>query len=439
MKRREALTAGLASAAALAAAPRWAAGAPAVGSGPVTLRFTWWGGSDRHNRTLKAIAAFEARNPDIRIKPEYLGMNGYLEKLTTQMVGGTEPDVMQINWAWLSMFSRQGTGFADLNPLRGALALDQFAADDLRICTVRDKLNGLPVSYTARIFLWNTAAFARAGVPVPKTWEELYAAGPAFLARKGERAYPLDGELYDMLLLTQARIFQQHGMPFVHPTEPRVAMSREAVREWVHLYKRVCDEHVATPLPYRASLGGAEKPTEQQQDWVVGNWAGNYTWDTAIRLRQSTLDKQQQLDIGDFLTVPGASNSGMFGRPTMLFSVSKHSKAPEAAARFVNYLLTDPQAARILSITRGVPSASGALAALVADKALPPLEYKAYLQIKQQRDAGRIDRPSPRFEDARFRRFLREVFETVAYGKTSVDEAAQRLFTDGNAWLARIK
>ena len=70
---------------------------------------------------------------------------------------------------------------------------------------------------------------------------------------------------------------------------------------------------------------------------------------------------------------------------------------------------------------------------------MPPLELKAYLQIKAQRDAGRIELPSPKFEDARFRKFMREVFERVSYGKITEQEAATRLLQDGNALLARIK
>ena len=153
--------------------------------------------------------------------------------------------------------------------------------------TVAGKLNGLPSSYTARVFVWNKAALERAGLAMPKTWDELFAAGPKFQAKNGNNAYVLDGELYDMILLSQAYIYQKHGTPYVSPTEPKVAMSPQAVLEWVQTYKRLVDGKVATPLPYRASLGGAEKPTEQQPDWTTGTWAGNYTWDSVLRLRES--------------------------------------------------------------------------------------------------------------------------------------------------------
>ena len=138
-------------------------------------------------------------------------------------------------------------GFYDLNQQRSQLALDQFPEADVRISTVKGKLNGLPTSYAARLFVWNKASFARAGLPLPRTWEDLFAAGPAFKARLGERAYPLDGEIYDMLLLSQAYIHQKYGTPYVHSTEPRVAMSKEALLEWVRTYKRLVETHVATP------------------------------------------------------------------------------------------------------------------------------------------------------------------------------------------------
>lgn len=426
MKRRAALVA-------FVAAPALVRAAPAV------LRFSWWGGGARHEATLKAVAAFQQKNPGLRIKAEYMGFNGYLERLTTQIAGGSEPDVMQINWAWLAMFSKRGNGFTDLHRFKAHLALDAFSAEDRASGLVAGKLNALPVSYTARVLLWNQAAFQRAGLVVPKTWDDLFAAGPVFKRQFGDRAYPIDGELYDMMLLAQTYAQQLHGMPYVDPKQPRVAMTPAAALDWVRLYKRLVNEHVATPLPLRASLGGADKPTEQQPDWVVGRWAGNYTWDSAIALRQSTLDKQQKLVLGDFPTLPGAKNSGLFGRPALMLAVGRNSQQPELAARFIDYLLTDPDAALILGRTRGVPAVERQMKALTAAGKLPPLELQAYAQIQARRVEGQIDLPAPLFEHARLHRFMREVFETVAYDKTSDTDAATRLIAEGNALLNRIK
>jgi oligogalacturonide transport system substrate-binding protein len=416
-----------------------ALGVARAGAAETVLRFSWWGGAGRHEATLRAIAAFQQQHPGLRIKPEYMGFNGYLERLTTQIAGGSEPDVMQINWAWLAMFSKRGNGFTDLNSQSRHLALDQFTPEDLNSGVVAGKLNALPVSYTARVMLWNQAAFERVGLPLPRTWDDIFAAGPVFRQRAGDKAYALDGELYDMMLLAQAWVQQKHGMPFVDPATPRVAMSPEAALDWVQTYRRLTSHHVATPLPLRASLGGADKPTEQQPDWVVGQWAGNHTWDSSIALRQSTLNAQQKLALGDFPTLPGAKNSGMFGRPTLMFALGRHTRQPELAAQLVNYLLTDPAAALILGRTRGVPAVRRQFQVLLDANKLPPLELQAHEQIRVQRAAGRIALPAPLFEHARLHRFMREVFETVAYAKTTDAEAARRLIAEGQALLQRIK
>jgi oligogalacturonide transport system substrate-binding protein len=424
--------------AALALAPALPA-AQAADDGRTVLRFSWWGGAGRHEATLKAIAAFEKKHPGLKVKAEYMGFNGYLERLTTQIAGGSEPDVMQINWAWMAMFSKRGNGFFDLNRLKPQLDLAQFSADDLASGTVQGKLNALPSSYSARVLLWNQAAFERAGLTLPTTWEELFAAGPVFKRKLGDAAYPLDGELYDMILLAQAYVQQRYGTPFVDPAAPRVAMSPQAVLLWVQTYQRLVDEHVCTPLPLRASLGGADKPTEQQQDWVVGNWAGNYTWDSAIPLRAATLNKQQKLVLGDYPMLPEAKVSGMFGRPTLMFAVGRNTQHAELAAELVNYLLTDAEAASLLGKTRGAPSSPRQLEVLKRANKLPALELAAFDQIRTQREAGRVPVPAPLFEHARLHRFMREVFETIAYRKTTAEEAAHRLLVEGNALLNRIK
>ena len=57
---------------------------------------------------------------------------------------------------------------------------------------------------------------------------------------------------------------------------------------------------------------------------------------------------------------------------------------------------------------------------------------------QREREAGRLRRPAPLFEHARFLKFMREVFETIAYAKTTDQAAAQRLVREGNALLHRL-
>jgi ABC-type glycerol-3-phosphate transport system substrate-binding protein len=145
----------------------------------VDLRMSWWGGNGRHQVTLKALEEFHKQNPDINVKAEYTGWDGHLSRLTTQIAGGTEPDVMQTNWNWLPIFSKNGDGFYDLNKMKDVIDLTQFDPKELQSTTVNGKLNGIPISVTARVFYFNDETWKKAGVEYPKTWDALMAAGKA--------------------------------------------------------------------------------------------------------------------------------------------------------------------------------------------------------------------------------------------------------------------
>lgn len=70
----------------------------------ITLRFSWWGGDDRHEATLEAIKLFEEKYPNIKISPEYSGFDGYQSKLSASLAGGQEADIMQIDQPWMGTF-----------------------------------------------------------------------------------------------------------------------------------------------------------------------------------------------------------------------------------------------------------------------------------------------------------------------------------------------
>ena len=84
------------------------------------LRFSWWGGDDRHEATLKAIDLWSKKHPDITVTPEYGGWDGWTEKVAAQISGGTAPDIMQINYDWLISFAGENT-FYDLDKLEDQL------------------------------------------------------------------------------------------------------------------------------------------------------------------------------------------------------------------------------------------------------------------------------------------------------------------------------
>ena len=145
-----------------------------------TLRFSWWGGDDRHKATLDAIGLWNKKHPDISITPEYGGWDGWTEKVSAQIKSGTEPDIMQINYDWLISMSEGGSRFYDLDSLDTFLDTSGYDDEILSFGRVNGRLSALTVSVSGRSLFYNSDVFGSLGAKYPKTWTELTALGKSF-------------------------------------------------------------------------------------------------------------------------------------------------------------------------------------------------------------------------------------------------------------------
>ncbi|MGO3799765.1 MAG: ABC transporter substrate-binding protein, partial [Vibrio casei] len=168
------------------------------------LRMSWWGGNERHQATNDALERFQKANPDISVKAEYTGWDGALTRITTQIAGNTEPDVMQTNLNWMPIFSKTGEGFYDMNKVKPDLHADNFSNSALNTVTFGGKLNGVPVSMTSRVFYYNKETWSKAGIAYPNNWDELMAAGKAFKEKLGDEYYPIVIEARDVFAMNRS-------------------------------------------------------------------------------------------------------------------------------------------------------------------------------------------------------------------------------------------
>ncbi|MGO4433172.1 ABC transporter substrate-binding protein, partial [Paenarthrobacter sp. RAF9] len=137
--------------------------------GKVELRFAWWGGDKRAQVTQAAIAAFEAENPNIKIKPEYGDWSGYWDKLATQVAANDAPDIIQMDEKYITEYSTRGA-LLDLSKYKiDTSKLDAAALDAGKS---EKGLTGIAAGINAATILANPAVFKAAGVALPddKTW-----------------------------------------------------------------------------------------------------------------------------------------------------------------------------------------------------------------------------------------------------------------------------
>ena len=80
-----------------------------------TIRVLWWGSQARHDLTVAAIDVFMEKNPNIHVEIEFTDWGGYWSKLATQAAGGMVPDVVQMDYAYITQYAGNDV-LADLTP-----------------------------------------------------------------------------------------------------------------------------------------------------------------------------------------------------------------------------------------------------------------------------------------------------------------------------------
>lgn len=430
MRRRSFLAQGLAGGLTLASG----LAAPVVrAQAAVDLRMSWWGGNDVHRAQLRAIEAFQRRHPHIRIKPEYTGWAGHLERLTTQIAGGTAPDVMQVNWNWLRLFSRDGQGFQDLNRLSNLIDLSQFPEDAITMSTVAGRLNGLPPSMTARLFYFNETTFQKAGLPLPDSWEALLAAGPQFRDRLGPDHYPLDVNFQDLTALLYSWQTQRRPIPFINEADKQLGPNIADLTAMARFHQQLVDQHVIPGARERASYGNVQP--QELRPWISGRYAGTYQWTSAVGKFADTLAPGQSLALAPYPMLPGAETAGLLYKPSMMLAINRDTPHVEAAALLVNFMLNDPEGVAILGARRGVPASQGAASLLAARGELPELARAGQAQVETLPRTLRI---SGYFEHARVRDGFNDILEKQGYGRLTAEEAGQALYKEINGILHRV-
>lgn len=407
---------------------------------PVEVRISWWGGNQRHEATLAAISAFQKAHPEIKVKAEYAGWDGYLSRLSTQMAGGQEPDVIRIDWNWLPQFSRNGDGFYDLYKQRDALALTDFPPQYLRTGEVKGKLQGVPISMTSRGFIYNKGTWDKAGVAYPKTWDELFAAGPAFKKALGDNYYPLgvaqgSSDVLDILTLGRAYMAQKYGIDMIAESKQSLAYNREQVRELFGFYKKLVDNHVIPDQRYFSSFGRTN--VYEIRPWINGEMGGMYLWDSAIYTYASNMPKETVLEPGPYPMLSNAKDSAINTKPSSLFAVGKNTKYPKESAMLIGFLLSNPEGIKALALQNGMPANPKAVTLLEESGVITPtnLLANAYKAAAEQ-PATQVP-VSPYMENQELVQLWTTSVQRLDYGKGSLNEVADDFYSNANRILKR--
>ena len=360
------------------------------------------------------------QNPHVTIVPEYAAWSGYQDKFTTQYAGGTNADLMQVNYNWLWIYSPDGEGFYDLDTLSN-IDLGNYNSTVLDAMTVEGKLNAIPTSITARVPFLNETLYTAAGLELPTTWDELMDAGKIVQEQLGDNYYALSklGKA-GMMYLVFSYLEQETGKTFLD-ADGNINYSVEELTAGYQLLADMVENHV---MP--AGNVDSNELDEKNPKWITGEYGGINEWDSSATKYLDTLEEGQVVVPSIQFTMDGAKLTGNIQKPSMGFAISKDTKNPEEVAKFLNWMLTDPEAVETMGTQRGIPANQAGYEILVEKGLLIGATVDAYNE--------HIDVEAtimhPFYEYTDVKDLYEGAGEAVVFGTMTPQEAAEKVIKE---------
>ncbi len=330
----------------IAAVVLFAAWGVAAAQDPVTIRFTWWGNPDRDARTNQMVQLFMEAHPWITVVTEPTVFDGYFDKLATSTAAGDAPDVITMGGTYPTEYGAAGQ-LLDLTTVADAVGLGNYDPAAYSSATLGGAVYGLPTGGNARGLLINLDLFEQAGVAVPDdstwTWQDFVDIAGQLSANLPDGVYGVDWRL-DI----KEEFAAQRGPEMFLPSGG-IGVSVETMTDLFQI-----------PLDLLANGGmpSAEETVEllntQAERTYFGQGKAAMMFAYSNNVQEFADRLGQRVNI---IKIPGESqyaSPGLQVLPSQYFTVYARSRAPEAAAMLVNWLLNEPEPAKIILGNRGL-------------------------------------------------------------------------------------
>lgn len=196
------------------------------------------------------VAAFEAKNPDIKLNVvEGPNASNLIEDLYTAsfLLGDSPYDLVMMDIVWLPKFAAAGW-LMDLSDRISASELADFTPADLEGGRYNGRLYRLPIRSDVQLLFYRKDWLEQAGIQPPETFSDLITASKQLestgVAKWG---YVWQGRQFEGLAAVFVDILGGFGGFWVNPTTLEVGLDRPEAIEAVQFLRSTIDQGVSPP------------------------------------------------------------------------------------------------------------------------------------------------------------------------------------------------
>lgn len=396
-------------------------GLPMYTGGPAEIRIGWWGNDDRARRTLQVIELFQQAYPEIKVIGEPNGGTAdHFQVIDTQLAANNPPDIFQLggNWPDYKQY---------LEPLNGYLGSqlmintpETFDQTALIPPTDADgNLYAISLGTNTLVLAYNKTLIEAAGVALPKdnwTWDEMIAYGKELKAKLPEGVFPfVDNSTNTANYLSY--FYTQEGTSIWTSDEGGKSYATvESAQKWLQMWADMRAEGLIPDADTTATYG---ESGPDNSALVAGKAVIGLIWSNQAASYQAAMT-----DTLGMTTLPDGGKPAYAIQMSQYLGISKDSKNKEAAALFINFFVTRPEAGAILQTNRGVPCSPVVRQAIdVGASATDAEVYRIYDAVAYRTVPQGPNLPN----DQEFVSELALIGQSVGFGQSSVEDAAVEL------------
>jgi multiple sugar transport system substrate-binding protein len=318
--------------------------------GAANLDFAWWGNPVRNKNTQALLDAYTKANPNVTFKPQPGEFDSYWDKLATQTAGGTAPDIIQMDMAYIAEYGTRGA-LLDLKDVD----VSKFAEGTVDSGKINDTLVGVNAGINTAIIFANPAVFEKAKMERPDdttwTWDQMMEVSAEVASKAGVPFGIASLVGADPLFATFLR---QNGKELFTPDG--LGFDVAEAQAWYDLMVKFQKaKAIGTPEQISEEDG---KPLDQSAV-VVGKAAMQYYNSNQLEAVSAAAKKATGGELMEMLRGPSltgkATDRKTWYKASMLWSASAKTENPEAAVAWINWFANDPAAADIEKAERGIP------------------------------------------------------------------------------------
>jgi multiple sugar transport system substrate-binding protein len=420
--RRQVCQLGLSGLAGLTLLDLAGCGGAASTGGSETLQLSFWGDASRNKLTRKAITSFQQIHPNITIHSWFTDFNSYFNKLNTQIAGGSAPDLIQMDMAYVAQYVNEHI-LLDLTSLvsNKTIDLSDFEKDQITETEDNGKLYGISLGGNYECMIYDTQLVQQAGLGDPPaiwTWDDFATyAGRISKALASQKIYGT-GDYSGAIDVFEIWVRQQGRE--LYTSDGKVAFTPQDAISWFTYWNELRSSGACAPAELQASVTSSGPAASLL---VQGK--------AAFAIAHSNqFDGYQVVSKDKFALqlVPTGPQPGIYNKPSMLMSIAAKSKYADDAASFINFIINDSRGVKALGLDRGIPASARARSTLEAALTANDREVLAY--ANQVSNSGEVhpktilDPPGA----GKFQTALQNVSQAVSFGKQSATEGGNALY-----------